>query len=88
MKNNWRSLAAGMALLAALAQAWSTQLMAQPNLDEMFIAEDIDGFDQGLAIGEQFPPIRALYEGEEISSIDPFMGERGAIFIANRSADW
>lgn len=88
MKNNWRSLAAGMALLAALAQSWSTQLMAQPNLDEMFIAEDTDGFDPGLAIGEQFPPIRALYEGEEITSIDPFMGERGAIFIANRSADW
>ena len=88
MKNNWRSLAAGMALLAALAQAWSTQLMAQPNLDEMFIAADTDGFDPGLAIGEQFPTIRALYEGEEITSIDSFMGERGAIFIANRSADW
>ena len=88
MKNNWRSLAAGMALLAVLAQAWSTQLMAQPNLDEMFIAEDTDGFDPSLAIGDQFPPIRALYEGEEISSIDGFMGERGAIFIANRSADW
>ena len=88
MKTNWRSLAAGLALLAALAQAWSTQLMAQPNLDEMFIAEDTDGFDPGLAIGDRFPPIRALYEGEEISSIDGFMGERGAIFIANRSADW
>ena len=88
MKNNWRSPAGGLALLAALAQAWSAQIMAQPNLDEMFIAEDTDGFDPGLAIGDQFPPIRALYEGEEISSIDAFMGENGAIFIANRSADW
>ena len=88
MKSNWRSLAAGIALLAALAQAWSTQVMAQPNLDEMFIAADTDEFDPGLAIGEQFPPIRALFEGEEITSIDGFMGERGAIFIANRSADW
>lgn len=88
MKKNWRYLAAGMALMAALAQAWSPQLMAQPNLDEMFIAEDTDGFDPGLAIGDQFPPIRALYEGEEISSIDGFIGENGAIFIANRSADW
>jgi len=88
MKKNWRYLAGGMALMAALAQAWSPQLMAQPNLDEMFIAEDTDGFDPGLAIGDQFPPIRALYQDEEISSIDGFMGERGAIFIANRSADW
>ena len=54
----------------------------------MFIAEDADGFDPGLAIGAQFPPIRALYQGEEITGIDRFMGETGAIFIANRSADW
>ncbi len=88
MKNYWRSLATGAALLVALAWAWSPQLMAQPNLDNMFIAEDTDGYDPGLAIGEQFPPIRALYQGEEISSIDGFMGENGAIFIANRSANW
>ena len=88
MKNNWRSLATGAALLVALSWAWSPQLMAQPNLDNMFIAEDTDGYDPGLAIGEQFPPIRALYQGEEISSIDGFMGENGAIFIANRSANW
>ena len=56
MKNNWRYLAAGVALLAALAQAWSTQLMAQPNLDEMFIAEDTDGFDPGLAARGKSPP--------------------------------
>ena len=88
MKSNWRSLATGVALLIALAQVWSPQLMAQPNLDNMFIAEETDGYDPGLAIGEQFPPIRALYQGEEISSIDGFMGENGAIFIANRSANW
>ncbi len=88
MKNNWRSLATGAALLVALAWSWSPQLMAQPNLDNMFIAEDTDGYDPGLAIGEQFPAIRALYQGEEISSIDGFMGENGAIFIANRSANW
>ena len=88
MKNNWRSLATGAALLMALSQAWSPQLMAQPSLDNMFIAEDTDGYDPGLAIGTQFPSIRALYQGEEISSIDGFMGEKGAIFIANRSANW
>ena len=88
MKYRGRFPALGAALLAALAQFWSAQLVAQPNLDEMFIAEDADGFDPGLAIGEQFPAIRAIHEGEEISSIEGFMGENGAIFIANRSADW
>ena len=88
MKNNWRFMATGAALLMALSQAWSPQLMAQPSLDNMFIAEDTDGYDPGLAIGTQFPSIRALYQGEEISSIDGFMGEKGAIFIANRSANW
>ena len=88
MNNRWRSMVVGTGVLLALAHAGITPLMAQPNLDEMFIAEDTDGFDPGLAIGDQFPPIRALHEGEEISSIDGFIGERGAIFIANRSADW
>ena len=92
MKNRWNSLAMGVAALVALSQAWEARLMAQqrpaPNLDDMFISEDTDAFDPGLPIGEQFPPIRALYRGEEVSSIDRFMGEKGAIFIANRSADW
>ncbi len=92
MKHYRRPLTMGAALCVALTAAWGTQLMAQqrqgPNLDEMFITEDNDGFDPGLAIGEQFPAIRALYDGEEISSIDGFMGDSGAIFIAVRSADW
>ena len=40
------------------------------------------------SIGTQFPSIRALYHGEEITAIGQFLGETGAIFIANRSADW
>lgn len=84
--------AAGLAFVVAGIQIWQAPLMAQqrrgPNLDEMFIAEDADGFDPGVAIGTQFPSIRALFQGEEISAIDQFMGENGAIFIANRSADW
>ena len=81
-------VAAGLVFVLAGIQTWQASLMAQPNLDNMFIAEDTDGFDPGVAIGTQFPSIRALYEGEEISSIDRFMGDKGAVFIANRSANW
>ena len=45
-------------------------------------------FSPGLPVGAQFPSIRALYQGREINSIGQFMGERGAVFVAVRSADW
>jgi len=54
----------------------------------MFVSEDNDDFSPGLPIGAQFPGIRARYQGEEITNIEPFVKDRGAIFIAVRSADW
>ncbi|MFK8048096.1 MAG: hypothetical protein AB8B81_06670 [Halioglobus sp.] len=56
--------------------------------DDIFIAADTDVFDPGLPVGDTFPSIRAVYEGNEISSIDSFVYDKGMIFIANRSADW
>ena len=63
-------------------------LLEDPLTSGMFVSEDTDGFSPGLPIGVQFPSIRALYQGREINSIDRFMGERGAVFVAVRSADW
>ena len=63
-------------------------LLEGPVTSGMFVSEDTDGFSPGLPIGAQFPSIRALYQGREINSIDRFMGERGAVFVAVRSADW
>ena len=54
----------------------------------MFVSEVTHDFNPGLPIGAQFPAIRALFEGEEIMSIDRFIRDRGAIFIAARSVDW
>lgn len=54
----------------------------------MFVAEDPDAFSPGLPVGARFPAIRALYQGREIAGIDQFMGARGAVFVAVRSADW
>ena len=59
-----------------------------PNPADVFLDEDTDAFDPGLPIGADFPEIRALYQGEEISGVDQFMGERGLAFFALRSADW
>ena len=63
-------------------------LLADTVTSGMFVAEDPDAFSPGLPVGARFPAIRALYQGEEITGIDQFMGERGAVFVAVRSADW
>ena len=63
-------------------------LLEGPVTSGMFVSEDTDGFSPGLPIGARFPAILALYQGQEITSIDQFMGERGAVFVAVRSADW
>ena len=63
-------------------------LLADTVTSGMFVAEDPDAFSPGLPVGARFPAIRALYQGQEITGIDQFMGERGAVFVAVRSADW
>ena len=55
---------------------------------DMFVSEVTDTFNPGLQIGDRFPAIRAVYQGEEITTIDRFIRDRGAIFIAARSVDW
>jgi hypothetical protein len=55
---------------------------------DMFVTEITDDFNPGLQIGDLFPAISAMYEGEEIMSIDRFIRDKGAIFIAARSVDW
>ena len=55
---------------------------------DMFVSEVTDTFNPGLQIGDRFPAIRAVYQCEEITTIDRFIRDRGAIFIALRSVDW
>lgn len=63
-------------------------LLEEPVTSGMFVSEDADTFSPGLPIGARFPAIRALYQGQEITGIDQFMGARGAVLVAVRSADW
>jgi hypothetical protein len=55
---------------------------------DMFVPGDTDAYDPGVPVGESFPAILATRGGSEITSVAAFMGERGMIFIANRSVDW
>ena len=55
---------------------------------DMFVEADTDAFDPGLAIGDIFPPILALYQGQEVRDVRRFVHDKGMVFIANRSADW
>jgi hypothetical protein len=55
---------------------------------DMFVAADTDSFDPGIAVGQPFPPIKAIYNGQEIADVGDFVHDKGMVFIANRSADW
>ncbi len=55
---------------------------------DMFVTQDDDNFDPGPQIGEAMPPLRALYNGEEIRSLEAFSGVTGKVLIASRSFDW
>ncbi len=56
--------------------------------ENMFVADDSDNFDPGLAIGEAFPALRTSFQGQIISDMGQFIADKGMIFIANRSVDW
>jgi hypothetical protein len=88
MKKTVQKLA--LMIVATGMVASSAALAQRPPLDpeDVFIDADTDDFDPGLPIGADFPPIRALYQGQEISDIDQFIRDKGAVFIANRSVDW
>ena len=91
MKNSTSLIAAGVAVAGLFA--FSGSVLAQgmgmgPNLEDMFLDADSDNFDPGLPIGAAFPAIRARHQGQEITNLDQFQGERGVALFALRSADW
>jgi hypothetical protein len=79
----------------SMAEAEATDVPEMPEgleisgrFADMFVTEITDDFNPGLQVGDRFPAISAMYEGEEILSIDRFIRDKGAIFIAARSVDW
>ena len=55
---------------------------------DMYVGEDQDAFDPGLAVGSSFPQIEARYQGSVVQGVANFPVDKGMIFIANRSVDW
>lgn len=77
--------------LAATGYVFREQILAFAAAQltaDMFVASDSDSFDPGLAVGTDFPRIRAIHAGSELRSIDELMGKRGTVLYANRSVDW
>lgn len=91
MKNKLASFAAvalllGVGIYLARAPLWN--MAVEKLTEDMFVESDSDSFNPGLRVGQHFPQITALYEGNEIHSVEQFINDKGMVFIANRSADW
>jgi hypothetical protein len=56
--------------------------------EDMFVSEDADAFSPGVAVGELFPDLNVSYQGQTVSDMGQFIGDKGMIFIAVRSVDW
>ena len=69
------------------AYLFKDQLMNAITAD-MFVDADTDSFDPGLAVGQTFPRIKAIYQGAEITDAGSLIHDKGMVFITNRSADW
>jgi len=54
----------------------------------MFVAEDADSYDPGIAVGERLPAVRALHDGTEVVDLNRFAGPKGMVLFVNRSVDW
>jgi len=74
--------------VAAQPAAPAQSSAMQDRFANMFINEVTGTFNPGAQIGTQFPAIRAMYQGEEITTVDRFIRDKGMIFIAMRSVDW
>lgn len=55
---------------------------------DMFVAQDADAYDPGLAVGTHVPQLRALYEGRDLTSIGTLTGTKGLALFVVRSVDW
>lgn len=91
MKTFFATLASFLLLAGGLGYVFKDALWdgAQKAITkDMFIAADSDTFDAGVAIGSTFPAIKALHQGQQVTSLTSFPADKGTLFIANRSASW
>jgi hypothetical protein len=64
----------------SLAFAWMTE--------DMFLEEDLDDYDPGIAVIDAFPQIKVSMNGETYTDLRPFIGPRGLVVLFSRSVVW
>jgi peroxiredoxin len=78
----------GIGILAYLLRDPLKQAAYDRLTADMFVPADEDDFDPGPAIGSDFPGVRAIHEGREITLLGEFAGPNGTVLVASRSLDW
>ena len=64
------------------------QAMMDARDPAMFITEDTDEFDPGLAIGTPLPAIAVQGPTQTWQSLEAFSGPKGLVIVAVRSVEW
>ena len=78
----------GAGILAWLVREPLKQAAYDRLTADMFVPADRDDFDPGPAVGSDFPGLRAIHGGREITLIGEFAGPNGTVLVASRSLDW
>lgn len=65
-----------------------TEMLTERMTANMFVVEDLDQFDPGVAVGRPLPLLLASHNGTRVTNLNPFMGQQGAVLYAVRSVDW
>lgn len=55
---------------------------------DMFVVEDQDAFDPGLAVGQPLPELQIISAGQKFTDLRSFQRESGLVLVAVRSVDW
>ena len=82
------TVVAAMTITNEATFAEATQSKLDRMTANMFVPRGDDRYAPGIAIGETLPPLKARYQGREITQLNAFMGAKGMVIYVNRSVDW
>ena len=78
----------GVVALAFLFREPLAELAKSRVTSDMFVQQDNDEFNPGIAVGEPFPAIKAISTQGPIEDISALLGTEGAVIVLIRSVDW
>lgn len=65
-----------------------TNLIAAQMTRNMFLDEDLDDYDPGIALTDPFPLIKVSLNGKTYDDLSSFHGVRGLVVLFSRSVVW